>query len=176
MLGPNAHPEFSPLPQRAPFPKPGLPVHSTDPALVSWTLPWVLKSDSLNYPLTSPLPLINHQDHLSRISCYESRKTRWMGGRKERRKGSVGHYLPLSSPLGFPGGTSGREPTVREAGLILWSGRCPGGGHGNPLQYSCLENLMDRGAWQATLCRVTKSQTRLKQFSMHTHLHHHPLL
>ena len=82
-----------------------------------------------------------------------------MGGRKEEREGSVGHCLPLSSPLGFPGGASGREPTVREAGLMLWSGRCPGGGHGNPLQYSCLENLMDRGAWQATLCRVTESQT-----------------
>ena len=65
-----------------------------------------------------------------------------MSGREGERKGSVGHYLPFSSPLGFPGGASGKEPTVREAGLILWLGRCPGGGHGNPLQYSCLENLM----------------------------------
>ena len=38
-------------------------------------------------------------------------------------------------------------------------GRTPGGEHGNPLQYSCLENPMDRGAWQATVHRVTKSQT-----------------
>ena len=42
----------------------------------------------------------------------------------------------------------------------------PGGGHGNPLQYSCLENPMDRGAWQATVHRVTKSQTRLKRSGM----------
>ena len=45
--------------------------------------------------------------------------------------------------------------------------RSPGGGHDNPLQYSCLENPMDRGAWQVTACRVTKSQTQLKQLSTH---------
>ena len=39
---------------------------------------------------------------------------------------------------------------VRDPGSVPKSGRSPGGGHGNPLQYSCLENLMDRGAWQAT--------------------------
>ena len=47
----------------------------------------------------------------------------------------------------------------RDAGSIPGSGRSPGGGHGNPLQYSCLENSMDRGAWQATDHGVTKSQT-----------------
>ena len=47
------------------------------------------------------------------------------------------------------------------------SGRSPGEGYGNPLQYSCLENLIDRGAWQAIVHRVTKSQTRLKSFGMH---------
>ena len=52
---------------------------------------------------------------------------------------------------------------VREAGSIPGSGGSPGGGYGNPLQYACLENPMDRGAWQATVHRVTKSQTRLKQ-------------
>ena len=46
------------------------------------------------------------------------------------------------------------------------SGRSPEGGHGNPLQYSCLENPMDRGAWRATVHGVTKSWTRLKQLSM----------
>ena len=44
-------------------------------------------------------------------------------------------------------------------------GRSPGGGNGNPLQYSCLENPTDRGAWQATVHRVTESQTQLKQLS-----------
>ena len=48
---------------------------------------------------------------------------------------------------------------ARDTGSIPRSGRSPGGGHGNPLQYSCLENPMDRGAWRATVNRVTKSQT-----------------
>ena len=47
-----------------------------------------------------------------------------------------------------------------DVGSILGLGRSPGGGHGNPLQYSCLQNPMDIGAWQATVLRVTKSQTR----------------
>ena len=56
---------------------------------------------------------------------------------------------------GFPGGTSGKEPACqcrwhRDASLVPWSGRSPGGGHGNPLQYSCLKNLIDRGAWWVT--------------------------
>ena len=51
---------------------------------------------------------------------------------------------------------------VRDAGSIPGLGRSPGGGHGNPLQYSCLENPMDRGAWWATVHRVAKSRTRLK--------------
>ena len=72
--------------------------------------------------------------------------------------------------LGFPGGTSGKEPTSqcrrhRDAGLIPGSGRSPGGGHSNPLQYSFLENPMDREAWWATVHGVTKSWTQLKQVS-----------
>ena len=57
---------------------------------------------------------------------------------------------------------------VRNAGLIPGSGRSPGGGHGNPPQYSRLENPMDRGAWQAMVHRVTKWWTQLKQLSTHT--------
>ena len=48
---------------------------------------------------------------------------------------------------------------IRHSGLILWSGRSPGGGHGNPPLYSCLENPRDRGAWQAMVHSVAKSQT-----------------
>ena len=48
---------------------------------------------------------------------------------------------------------------IRDVGLILGSGRSPGGGHGNLLQCSCLENPVDRGAWQATVHGVAKSQT-----------------
>ena len=52
-------------------------------------------------------------------------------------------------------------------GLIPGSGRFPGGGHGNPLQCSCLEKPIDRGAWWATVPGVAKSWTQLKQLSMH---------
>ena len=51
---------------------------------------------------------------------------------------------------------------LRDSGSIPGLGRFPGGGHGNPFQYSCLENPVDRGAWRATLQRVAKSQTQLK--------------
>ena len=66
---------------------------------------------------------------------------------------------------------------IRDMGSIPGSGRSPGGEHGNSLQYSCLENPMDRGAWRATVHRVAKSQTKLKRFSTHvcahTHTHTH---
>ena len=53
----------------------------------------------------------------------------------------------------------GNSGDVRDMGLIPGSGRSPGGGHGNPRQYSCLENPMDREAGQATVYRVAKSWT-----------------
>ena len=59
--------------------------------------------------------------------------------------------------------------------LIPGSGKSPGGGRGNPLQYSCLENSMDRGAWWATVHGVTQSQTGLKRLNTHTHTHTHSL-
>ena len=54
---------------------------------------------------------------------------------------------------------------VRDMGLISGSGRSPGGGHGNSLQYSCLENSMDRGVWWSTVHGVSKSWAQLKQLS-----------
>ena len=68
---------------------------------------------------------------------------------------------------GFLGSTSDKEPPanagdLRDAGSILGLGRSPGGGHGNPLQYSCLENPMNRRSWWATVHGVTKSWTQLK--------------
>ena len=54
---------------------------------------------------------------------------------------------------------------VRDVGSIPGSGRSPGEGNGNPLQYSCLENAMDGGAWWATVHGVTKSRTRLSDFT-----------
>ena len=65
--------------------------------------------------------------------------------------------------MGFLGGSESKESTCNagDLGSIPGLGRSPGVGHGNPLPYSCLENHMDRGAWQDTVHGVTKSQTRL---------------
>ena len=63
--------------------------------------------------------------------------------------------------LGFPGDLVGKESArnAGDLGSIPGSGRSSGEGNGNPLQYSCLENSMDRGAWQAAVHGVSKSQT-----------------
>ena len=58
---------------------------------------------------------------------------------------------------------------IGAVGSISGSGRSPGGWHGNPLQYSCLENTIDRGAQRATVHGVTKNQTQLKRLHTHTH-------
>ena len=90
------------------------------------------------------------------------------------------HPLRLS---GFPGGTSGKKKKLhanagdtRNISSIPGWGRSPGVGNGNPLQYSCLENCTDRGAWQATVHGVAKSQTWLSNWThtdTHTHTHTH---
>ena len=54
---------------------------------------------------------------------------------------------------------------IRDPSSLSGSGRCPGGGHSNPLHHSCLENPVDRGAWRATVRRVAKSQTRLSNLA-----------
>ena len=80
--------------------------------------------------------------------------------------------LSCTSNWGFSSGTNGKKKKkkkkktppanagdTRDVGSIPGSGRSPGGGHGNPLQYSCLENPMDREAWQVVVHRVAKIQT-----------------
>ena len=71
--------------------------------------------------------------------------------------------------MGFPGGSDGEESAcnAEDLGLTPGLGRHPGGGHGNPLQYSCLENPMDR-AWWATVHGVSKSWTRLSNTAQHS--------
>ena len=83
-------------------------------------------------------------------------------------------HVALSLTEGLPGGSveknlPAKQGTAGDSGasLIPGSGRSPGERHGNPLQYSCLENPMGRGAWWATVPGVAKSQTRLKQLSTH---------
>ena len=65
--------------------------------------------------------------------------------------------------MGFPGGSDGKGSACNagDLGLILGLGRSPGGGNGNPLQYSCLENPLDRGAWWAMVHGVSQSRTGL---------------
>ena len=88
------------------------------------------------------------------------RRVGWRGGRKAQEGGDICTLIHL----GFPGGSDGKESacSAGDLGSIPGLGRSPGGGHGNPLQYSCLENPMDRGAWQATVHGVAKSWTRLR--------------
>ena len=68
--------------------------------------------------------------------------------------------------IGLPCGSDGKKSACNagDPGSILRSGRFPGGGNGNPLQYSCWENPIDRGAWRATVHGVAKGQTRLRDF------------
>ena len=62
---------------------------------------------------------------------------------------------------------------IRDMGSVSGSGRAPEGGHGNPLQYPCLENPKDRGAWQATVHQVAKSQTQLSTHTLTGLIHRH---
>ena len=100
------------------------------------------------------------EDNLTSLSLHAGRSTSlgfyfvYLGNRPVRELNSRDRH--------FPGGASGKEPACqcrrqKRHGFHPGLGRSPGGGHGNPLQYSCLENPMDRGAWQATVHRITKS-------------------
>ena len=76
--------------------------------------------------------------------------------------------LKIEGTIGFPGGLEVKNPPanagdIGDRGLIPGSGRSPGGGNHNPLQYSCLGNPMDRGAWWATVHAIAKSQIRLSK-------------
>ena len=75
--------------------------------------------------------------------------------------------MPKARVLGFPGGSEVKESAwnAGDLGSILGSGRSPGEGNGTPLQYSCLENPVEGGAWWATVHGVAKSRTRLSDFT-----------
>ena len=90
----------------------------------------------------------------------------------ERKTFSAVIVLPYSHIWGFPGGSEGKASACNagDCSSIPGSGRSPGQGNGNPLRYSCLENPTDRGAWWATVHGVTKSQTRLSDFTSQPYL------
>ena len=82
------------------------------------------------------------------------------------------HLYCFHTLKGFPGGSDDKESACNagDLGLIPGSGRSPGEGNGNPLQYSCLENPMDRGAWQATVHGVTKNQDTTERLTYEIYL------
>ena len=99
----------------------------------------------LSLPPTIPFCLLYKLIHSTNIS----RVPGLHGPRNDKRQG-------------FPGGSVLKSPPANsgDVGSVLGSGRTPGGGHGNPLQYSCLENPLDRGAWRAMVHGAARSRTR----------------
>ena len=93
----------------------------------------------------------------------------WKNWEYMLKKKSCAISISVRNCQGLPRWLSSQESAcnARDEGSIPGSERSPGGGHGNPLQYSCLENPMDRGAWWATVHWVLQSWTRLKRLSMH---------
>ena len=91
---------------------------------------------------------------------------------KSRYRSFYCHFR-ASQAQHFPGGSGGKASVYNagDPGSIPGSGRSPGEGNGNPLQYSCLENPMDRAAWSATVHGVAKSRTRLSDFPFTFHFH-----
>ena len=83
--------------------------------------------------------------------------------------GIISSNISLLPYYAFPGGSDSKEIacSAGDLGLIPRSGKFPGEGNSNPLQYSCLENPMNRGAWQAIVHGLTKSGTRLHHFTFH---------
>ena len=99
------------------------------------------------------------------FDMYEDEYTTWQKLRNSVKTMHGGNYY-LWIPRGLPGVSLGKESTCNagdagDMGLISGLGRFPGGRNGNPLQYSCLDNPLDRGAWWAIIHGVTKSQTQL---------------
>ena len=84
--------------------------------------------------------------------------------KRKRKLASNELFVPFPDGMVVKNG-SANAGDVRDVGSIPRSGRSPGGGNGNPLQYSCLENPVDGGAWGSTVHGVAKSQTRLSMLT-----------
>ena len=88
-------------------------------------------------------------------------------------------YTHIHTHIGLPTGASGKEPVCqcrrhKRHGFDPWVREIPGGGNGNPLQYSCLENPMDRGVWWAIVHGVSKNHAHMRTcVRTHTHTHTH---
>ena len=141
-----------------------------------------LRSGGQHVSQTLPVQVFaSPQGHAPFISAYKACTHRsYFKSDQEQYNCAIMELLPLEAAIhgqsgehvGFPGGpvVKNLPANAGDLGSIPGWGRCPGGGNGNPLQYSCLENPVDTGAWWATVHGVSKSQTRLKWLSMHTNL------
>ena len=117
--------------------------------------------------------------HLFTLCCHTALILEWKSGFRNTFQKPLSlyqNYMSLSSKSGFPGGSAGKNPpaNARDTGSIPRSGRSPGGWNGNPLQYPCLGNPMDRGAWWATV--LVGSQRVGHDWACvctHTHTHTH---
>ena len=130
-------------------------------------------SPTLSLSSSLPLSLSLSLSHSSSERC-QSQEIGIEGKTKIWSEYPKQPYLLQTGPSyateGFPGGAGIKEPACqwrrhKRHGFNPWSGISPGGGSGIPLLCSCLENPLDRGAWQATVHRVAKSRTRLKRLN-----------
>ena len=155
---------------------PGLPVHHQLPEFTQTHVHWVSDAIQSSHPLSSPSPAPNPSQHQSLFQ--------WVNSSHEVAKvlefqpqhhslskiyfksvklfymiyhgGYMTLYIcPTSSDKNLPASVG----DIKDMGLIPRLRRSPGGGHGNPLQYSCLENPMGRGTWWTTVHGVAQSQT-----------------
>ena len=162
---------------------PGFPVHHQLPELPLTHVHWVSDAIQPSHPLLSPSPpafnLSEHQGlfqwvssshQMAKVLELQHQSFQWIF-----RTDFLKEILSLTPyNLGIPQWLSSKDPPanagdVRDTGSIPGLGISPGGGHGNPLQYSCLENPICREAWQSTVHRVAKSRTWLKQLSTIQH-------
>ena len=101
------------------------------------------------------------EDHCLNDSDGKDLEFQWLSEGNEKKKGVNTIYN-----RGFPGDSDGKEPcNAGNPGSIPGSGRSLREGNGNPLQYSCLENSMDRGAWRATVHGIANSRRWLSDYS-----------
>ena len=141
-----------PMDYTLPCPSPSPRVCSDSCPLSRWCHPTILSSSVIPFcfPTSGSSPMS------------------WLvaSGGHSVRASALASVLPMNSPE-FPGGSNSKEPScsLGDPGLIPGSGRSPGERNGNPSQYSCLENPMDRGAWQGTVHGVSKSWTWLSDFT-----------
>ena len=111
------------------------------------------------------LPTIKRRELLIHPTTWIGLKNSVLSSRNQTQEYILCNCLYKKS---FPGGSDGKESTcnAEDLGLIPGLGRSPGEGNGNPLQYSCLENSMDRGDWRSVVRGVPENQTQLRDFHL----------